>query len=95
MAHLLARAKVEDFDTFWRVFSSDGTPLRQSHGSLGAQVFQSAEDPNDITILVEWESKAQLEAFLQDSRFREVLQRAGPIGRPEFTIVEKFGDLPG
>ena len=94
MVHVLGRVKVEDIDTFWRVFSTDGTPLRQSHGSLGAQVFKSAEDPNDITILIEWESKAQSEEFFQDSRFREVIQRAGAIGRPELSFLEKVGDLP-
>ena len=94
MVHVLGRVKVEDIDTFWRVFNTDGTPLRQSNGSQGAQVFKSAEDPNDVTILIEWESMAQAEEFLQDSRFREVIQRAGAIGRPEISYLEKVGELP-
>ena len=94
MVYALVRGKVEDFDTFWGVFNTDGTPLRQSHGSLGAHVYKSEEDPSDITILIEWESKAQSEGFFQDSRVQEKIQRAGAIGRPEISFLEKVGDLP-
>ena len=55
MAYTVARLKVQDFAKFKEGFTA-GAALRKSYGSLGAQMFQSASDPNEVVLVFEWES---------------------------------------
>ena len=55
MAHILSQVKVEDFDRFWATFTSIGVEHRRKHGSTGARVVRSEEDPNEVWVLFDWE----------------------------------------
>ncbi len=49
MPYTMARATVEDYETFRGVFDG-AVEMRKSAGALGSRVFQSADDPNDVII---------------------------------------------
>lgn len=65
MVHALVQFHVEEFEQFWQQFQTRDFHLRQAHGSLGAQVFQRSDDPNEIVVLFQWESRRQMERFFQ------------------------------
>ncbi|MEZ4733984.1 MAG: hypothetical protein R3E79_43380 [Caldilineaceae bacterium] len=93
MIHALVQLHVTDFATFWAGFQSRGFALRQAHGSLGSQVFHNAADPQQVTILFQWDSKACLEAFFQDPRVRESICKGGVTDAPSITLLTKAGEL--
>jgi heme-degrading monooxygenase HmoA len=94
MIHALVQITVEEFDRFWAGFTTRGLPLRQAHGSHGAQVFRHADDPNQVTIVFHWSSREDMVAFFQNPQVQDSQRRGGMLGQPVVTIVEQVGDLP-
>lgn len=93
MIHALVQLHVTDFENFWAGFQTRGFALRQAHGSLGSQVFHGATDPQWVTILFQWESKACMEAFFQDPRVCESIAKGGVTDTPSITFLTKAGEL--
>jgi hypothetical protein len=53
MAYVIIRQKVADYAGWKPLFDADGAS-RQAGGSRGGQLFRSADDPNQVVILLEW-----------------------------------------
>jgi hypothetical protein len=87
---ILATVKVDEFDRFWSVFTSDGAKQRRKHGSRGAQVLRSANDDHEVWIVFDW-SEDDYEGFLGDPATRDVMAAAGLQGPPRHTVVEQVG----
>ncbi len=51
-------------------------------GGCGEAVFQSADDPNDITVMLDFATIETAHAFTNDEEFRTALQKAGVTGTP-------------
>ncbi|MEE9589112.1 MAG: hypothetical protein V3V97_13950 [Hyphomicrobiaceae bacterium] len=45
-------------------------------------MFQSADDPNDITVMLDFATIETAHAFTNDEEFRTALQKAGVTGTP-------------
>ena len=93
MVHILAKVAIEDLPKFMGVFSTRGAEMRRKHGSHRAQIFKVEEESNQMVVLFEWESREAFEGFLEDPTVRETMQSSGTQGRPEFTFLEKVGEL--
>jgi hypothetical protein len=52
-------------------------------------VYCGAEDPNAITLLLEWDNAENARKFLQDPYLRTVMQKAGVIGVPESALLTR------
>lgn len=65
MIHAIVQVQIEEFEPFWFYFQTQDFHLRQAHGALGSQLFRHQDDPRLVTILFQWESRSQLERFLQ------------------------------
>lgn len=87
MAYLLVRHTVEDYAKWKPVFDQHSGP-RKTAGSKGGQLFRSADNPNAITILWEWDSLEHARAFTQSPELREAMQRAGVVGMPEISYLD-------
>lgn len=64
MAYILVRQKVADFATWKAAFDEDAA-VRAPNGSKGGSVFQSASDPNEVFVLLEWDTMGNLQQFVQ------------------------------
>jgi quinol monooxygenase YgiN len=93
MAHLLVRHTVEDYAR-WRPYFDQHEAARRTAGSQGAQVFQSAANPNEITILMEWDSLENAQAFAQSPDLREIMQKAGVMGMPDVQFLSAASKSP-
>jgi quinol monooxygenase YgiN len=62
MAKLLVHHKVQDYSAWRKVFDDD-EKTRREYGSTGFQVLQSASDPNDLTVIVDWPSVDAAKGF--------------------------------
>jgi len=94
MVEIHIRMKVRDFDVFWQGFQERGAPLRARHGSKGAKVYRSQDDPAGVLLLLTWESRERFAQFLQDPEVQDSMVRGGVIGRPDIVHVEPVGELP-
>lgn len=88
MAHILVHHKVEDYNRWKSVFDEHGS-FRFENGSKGGKVFRSAKDPNELFILLEWESLDRLEIFSRSEGLKEAMQKSGVVGMPEVYYLEE------
>ncbi len=51
---ILATTTVEDFDQFFKTFSTKGAEKRKQHGSKGALVFRDPTDTHRVWIVFDW-----------------------------------------
>jgi len=88
MAHLLVIENVESFARWKQAFDSH-VATREASGCKGGHIFQNADDPNNIVILLEWDDVAQARAFAGLDSLREAMQRGGIVGAPEVLILQE------
>ena len=94
MVQIHAKLKLEDLPRFLGVFSTAGAAARGRHGSTRSEIFAVEDDPNQVYLIFDWESREAFEGFLADTTVRATMQSSGTIGRPEFTIVRRMATLP-
>jgi len=88
MAHLLFHIKVEDYNK-WRKFFDEHSSFRSQMGSKGGKVFRSAHNPDEVFILLEWDSLENAQKFTQSDNLKEVMMNAGVVGMPEIYFLEE------
>ena len=78
--------KVKDYAA-WRKIFDKGTPLRTSYGCSGQRVFQSPSDSNEITVLSEWGSVDQANAYAALDEVKEAMKNAGVTSQPDMMFL--------
>jgi hypothetical protein len=87
MVYLNVRHTVVDYSK-WRPFFDADESRRKSAGATGVnQVYRDANDPNTITLVMEWNSAVNAQKFLSDPALGEVMQKAGVIGMPAVAAI--------
>jgi len=81
MTRVFVRHPVSDF-AMWKAVYDSFSQERSSMGVIDHGVYQSADDPNDVTVYHDFESLEAAHAFIASPRLREVLQSAGVAGHP-------------
>ena len=90
MAYILVQQSIEDFEKWKSLFDED-EPFRKAGGSKGAFVLRNADDPNHVTVLLEWDSLESARAFASSDELRERMQRAGATGPPALFFLDEAG----
>ena len=88
MIRLFVRHSVADFST-WKQAYDDFASERDGMGVTGDGVFQSADNPNDVTVHHDFESIENARAFMESPRLREVMEAAGVAGEPTVWFTTK------
>lgn len=83
---LLIRHPVADYDA-WRRAEDAFDDERRAMGALAHTVYQSLDDPNDITVAVDFATAHAAQAFAASPRLRERMAVAGVAGAPELWVV--------
>ena len=86
--YIIVQHKVRDYDS-WKPAFDDHESVRAKYGCKGHTVFRGADDPNDITILMEWESRERADEFMRDPSLAEAMQRGGVASEPRATALEQ------
>ena len=87
MPHLLVHHKVEDYGK-WKPVFDEHSSFRSQSGSKGGKIFRSADNPNDLFILFEWDSVENIQKFAQSDSLKEAMQKAGVVGMPDVYFME-------
>jgi len=74
----------------WKKGFDAGEPLRQKAGVKISGVYNSVDNPNNITIIAEFQSPEAVQGFLRHPVLRESMEEAGVIGIPEAKILNKI-----
>jgi hypothetical protein len=86
---ILSTAKIEDFDRFWKTFTTKGAEKRKEYGSKGAQVFRDPNDDGRIWVVFDWDEEG-FKNFLSDPDLPAIFEEGGLQGRPE--MAEPAGE---
>ncbi len=89
MIYLNIRHTVADFAK-WRAGFDAHEAARRAAGATGVQqVYRDMENPNAITIMMEWDSTEKARQFAQDPALKEVMKNAGVTGAPEVRFLNR------
>jgi len=86
MPYLLVHHQVEDYAK-WKAAFDEHASTRASFGSKGGLVLQSADDPNEVVILMETDDLQKARDFTQSDDLRETMQQAGVQGPPHIHFL--------
>jgi quinol monooxygenase YgiN len=85
---LIVQHTVRDYDA-WKPFFDDHEPVRTKYGCQSHTIYRDADNPNDVTIVFRYESRARAEEFMKDPSLRDTLAKAGVISEPRTTWVNE------
>lgn len=91
MAHTIGRVRVRDFDHFLRTFTTQGKLKRGEHGSRGAKIFRSTENPNEAIVIFDWD-QADAVKFFNDVEAMAIMNEAGVQGPPQLFFAEQVDE---
>jgi quinol monooxygenase YgiN len=93
MIQLLVRHTVKDFNEWKKVFDThEGT--RKAAGSRGGQLFRSLDFPNELVLLMAWDTVDNARAFVQSDDLRKTMEIAGVVGRPDIHFLGEGEQFP-
>ncbi len=79
---ILSTVQIEDFDRFWRTFSTKGAEKRKEHGSKGSSVFRDPNDEHRVWVVFDWDEES-FRSFLSDPDLPTIFEEGGVQGRPQ------------
>ena len=88
MVTMFVRHRVSDFSA-WKVAYDEFDAERTSLGVRGDGVFQSDEDPNDVTVFHEFDSIESAREFADSERLKTAMQNAGVVGAPDIWFTNR------
>jgi hypothetical protein len=86
MTRLFVRHNVADYRA-WRKAYDDFDTERRNLGVTAHAVFQSIDDPNDVTVWHDFSTSESAKSFASSARLREVMGMAGVKGVPQIWFV--------
>jgi hypothetical protein len=86
MVRLFVRHPVAEY-TAWRQVYDDFDEERREMGVTDDAVYQSVDDPNDVTAWHDFETREQAESFASSDRLRQAMAEAGVQGQPNIWFV--------
>jgi uncharacterized protein (DUF1330 family) len=90
MTTVIVQHGVTDYDVWRPVFDEHGA-AREANGGSAAKVYRGTEDPNAITVVMEFPDLAHAQAFTSDPSLKDAMGRGGVTGPPQISFVELAG----
>ncbi len=91
LSYVIVKHKVADYARWKPTFDADGAN-RQAGGSNGGQLFRSADDPNEVVILFEWDLE-KARQYSQREGLKAKMQEARVLDPPEIYFLEEIEQL--
>jgi len=88
MGVLIIHHKVADFAT-WKPVYDGHDAIRKGAGLTKGHVFRGVDDPNMVTIILEFADRAQTEAFAASDNLKNAMKAAGVVGKPEIFLMTR------
>lgn len=88
MPYSLSRLKVEDYAKWKPVFDQLSAARKASGGAKKGILLRDADNPNEITILIEWDNLENARKFIQSDVVKNALKKSGAI-RSDFYYLNE------
>lgn len=88
MVTLFVRHSVSDYGA-WRKVYDEFFETRKQAGVTGEGVYQSVDDPNDVTLMLGFEIIEAARAFPENQKLEAAYRQAGSIGAPAIWFAAK------
>jgi hypothetical protein len=89
MVYVTVRHTVADYAK-WRPFFDADESNRRAAGATGAQqVYRDQENPNDITVVMEWDKRENAETRFHSPAMAETFKTAGVTSAPEARFLTR------
>jgi len=89
MINVLVQHPVADYRK-WRVVFDAALDFRHEGGERSCRIFRTTGDPNNLTLLFEWEDLAQAQQFMESGALRGKMKEAGVLGTPEVHFLSEL-----
>ena len=87
MPYMQIRHKVQDYAVWKAAFDEHGS-TRKAAGSKGGWLFRSADDPNELVAIFEWDNLENARNFVGSDELRQAMERAGVTAQPDILFLE-------
>jgi hypothetical protein len=74
--YLVMWTHVRDYDDWKAVFDS-GERVRQEYRCTGHEIYRDVDDPNMLTVFLEFPTRERAKAFFDDPRLNEKMRESG------------------
>ena len=88
MGMIVVHHKVKDFAA-WKEGFDQHAAVRKAAGLTKAHVLQAVDDPNAVTVLLDFADAAKVKAFAASDELKARMKSLGVIGKPEIHILNK------
>lgn len=88
MTTLFVRHEVSDYAA-WRKTYDAFSPVQKANGVIAEAVYQSADNPNDITVTHEFATLEAAQAFARLEELRTTMRTGGVLGAPTVWLTGK------
>ena len=89
MAYVLIEHRVGDFEIFKEVFLDDAE-RRERLGSRGGVVFRVADDPDNVIVMLEWETVEGAREFAGSLELEQAMEwSTSNVATPRVTVLER------
>ena len=85
---MFVRHEVADFGAWKKAFNAFA-PVQKKAGVIYKAVYQSTDDPNDVTVIHEFHSMEQAKAFAALPELKTAMQKGGVKGEPQIWYTTK------
>lgn len=92
MPYVLLHHKVTDYEDFKAVFDDDAKRRRQG-GCKGGRLFRSAENPNDLVAIFEWDDLDRARKFATSFELREAIEWATVVDVWTAEVFEEVAEV--
>ena len=89
----IIRHRVRDFEEYRQAFIAHA-PVRKSAGCKGSRLMQMEDDPNNIVVMLEFDTMANFQAFGDNPALQQVMESAGVLESPRVYALSDGETFP-
>jgi hypothetical protein len=89
MIQVLVHHQVADYNS-WRAVFDAALEFRHNGGECGCRIFRKAGNPNDLTLLFDWEDMDKAKHYMTSDELRKKMQLSGVVGVPEISFLAEM-----
>jgi ABC-type sugar transport system substrate-binding protein len=85
---MFVRHEVADYGA-WRKAFDAFAPMQKKQGVIYKAVYQSTDDPNDVTVIHDFHSLDKAKAFAASAELKAAMEKSGVKGAPQIWYTTK------
>ena len=89
MIQVLVHHQVTDYQN-WRAVFDSALDFRHAGGERACRVFRTAGNPNDLTLLFDWENMEKAKSYMNSDELHKKMKQAGVVGVPEIHYLAEM-----